>query len=73
MVYTLLFVALNQTPAQLGTYNNLQSCEAAVRSIYETKLTPRGIDITPQLQESIKFAVDNKIKYQREYTCQKKD
>jgi hypothetical protein len=73
MVYTLLFVALNQTPAQLGTYNNLQSCEAAVRSIYETKLTPRGIDMTPQLQESIKFAVDNKIKYQREYTCQKKD
>lgn len=73
MVYTLLFVALNQTPAQLGTYNNLQSCEAAVRAIYETKLTPRGIELTSQLQESIKFAVDNKIKYQREYTCQKKD
>ena len=73
MVYTLLFVALNQTPAQLGTYNNLQSCEAAVRTIYETKLTPRGIELTSQLQESIKFAVDNKIKYQREYTCQKKD
>jgi hypothetical protein len=73
MVYTLLFVALNQTPAQLGTYNNLQSCDDAIRAIYQTKLTPRGIDITPQLQESIKFAVDNKIKYQREYTCQKKD
>jgi hypothetical protein len=73
MVYTLLFVALNQTPAQLGTYTDLQSCEAAIRAVYETKMTPRGIELTPQLQESIKFAVDNKVKYQREYTCQKKD
>ena len=73
MVYTLLFVALNQTPAQLGTYTDLQSCEAAVRAIYETKLTPRGIALTPQLQESVKFAVDNRLKYQRDYICQKKD
>jgi hypothetical protein len=73
MVYILLFIGLNQTPAQLGTYDNLQSCESAIRSIYETKFTPRGIELTPQLQESIKFAVDNRIKYQREYTCQKKD
>ena len=73
MVYVLLFIGLNQTPAQLGTYNDLQSCEGAIRSIYETKFTPRGIELTPQLQESIKFAVDNRIKYQREYTCQKKD
>ncbi len=73
MVYALLFVALNQTPAQLGTYTNLQSCEAAIRAVYETKMTPRGIELTPQLQESIKFAVDNKIKYQREYICQRKD
>ena len=73
MVYTLLFVALNQTPAQLGTYTDLQSCEAAIRAVYETRMTPRGIEITPQLQESIKFAVDNRLKYQRDYTCQKKD
>ncbi len=73
MVYTLLFVALNQTPAQLGTYTDLQSCEAAIRVVYETKMTPRGIELTPQLKESIKFAVDNRIKYQRDYTCLKKD
>ncbi len=73
MVYTLLFVALNQTPAQLGTYTDLQSCEAAIRTIYQAKMTPRGIELGPQLQESIKFAVDNKIKYQREYICQRKD
>ena len=73
MVYILLFVGLNQTPAQLGLYDNLETCEAAIRTIYETRLTPRGIDLSPQLQESIKFAVDNKMKYQREYTCQKKD
>lgn len=70
MLYALLFVGLNQTPAQLGTYQNLQSCESAIRAIYETKFTPRGIELTPQLQESIKFAVDNKLKYQREYVCQ---
>jgi hypothetical protein len=73
MVYILLFVGLNQTPAQLGTFSNLEGCENAIRSVYETKMTPRGIDLSPQLQESIKFAVDNKMKYQREYTCQRKD
>ena len=73
MVYILLFVGLNQTPAQLGTYSNLQSCENAIRSVYESKMTPRGIDLSPQLQESIKFAVDNKMKYQRDYICQRKD
>ncbi len=73
MLYILLFVGLNQTPAQLGTYTDLRSCEAAIRTIYETKMTPRGIELSPQLQESIKFAVDNKLKYQREYICQRKD
>jgi len=73
MIYILLFIGLNQPPSNLGTYYSRESCEDAVRSIYEAKMTPRGIELTTQLQESIKFAVDNKIKYQREYVCQKKD
>jgi hypothetical protein len=72
MLYILLFIGLNQTPAQLGIYNDLQSCERAIRSIYETKLTPRGMELSPSTIEGIKFAVDNKVKYQREYTCQEK-
>jgi hypothetical protein len=73
MIYILLFIGLNQSPSNLGTYYSRESCDDAIRAIYETKLTPRGIELTPQLQESIKFTVDNKIKYQREYTCQRKD
>jgi hypothetical protein len=73
MIYILLFLGLNQTPAQLGTYSNLQSCQNAIRGIYQTKMTPRGIDLSVELQESIRFAVDNKLKYQQDYVCQIKE
>lgn len=73
MIYILLFLGLNQTPAHLGTYYNLQSCQNAIRKIYQTKMTPRGIDLSFELQESIRFAVDNKLQYQQDYVCQLKD
>jgi hypothetical protein len=73
MVYILLFLGLNQTPAHLGTYPNLQSCQNAIRVVYQTKMIPRGIDLSVEVQESIRFAVDNRLKYQQEYICQAKE
>jgi len=73
MVYILLFLGLNQTPAHLGTYSNLQSCQNAIRVVYQTKMTPRGIDLSVEVQESIRFAVDNILKYQQDYICQAKE
>ena len=73
MVYILLFLGLKQTPAHLGTYSNLQSCQNAIRVVYQTKMTPRGIDLSVEVQESIRFAVDNKLKYQQDYICQAKE
>lgn len=69
MNYILLFVALNQTPAQLGVYASEADCWQAVRKIYQTQFTPRGVELTADLQQSIQVLVDGKIKYQREYQC----
>lgn len=68
-----MFIGLNQTPAQLGTYNSLDSCQNAIRTIYETKYTPRGVELSPQVKETIKSAVDNQLRFQRDYICTKKD
>jgi uncharacterized protein YegP (UPF0339 family) len=72
MTYVLLFLALNSpTPAQLGTYNSEHSCQSAIRQIYETKATPRGVVLTPQMADAIQQIIDVKLQYQREYTCVK--
>lgn len=71
-MFILLFVgALSQTPAQMGTYPTEQSCQAAIRQIYETRATPRGVVLTQQTQEFIKLAVDINLQYQKEFTCVK--
>jgi hypothetical protein len=65
MIYILMFFGLNQTPAQLGTFDNLNSCEKAIYSIYETQLAPVGVKLT----QDQKFIIDSKVKLQREYRC----
>lgn len=47
MKFVLLFVALNQQLAQLGTYNTEQICKDAIRTIYTT----RAIDTQLQFQQ----------------------
>ena len=72
MNYILLFVALqgNLPPANLGTYPSEASCQSAIRAIYENKMTPKGVAITPQMTDTIKQVVDLQMQYQREYRCQ---
>ena len=70
-MYLLLFVALNQTPAQLGTYPTQQACEQAIHGIFATQNTPKNVVLTQQEQKSLAQVVDFKAKIQREYTCLK--
>jgi hypothetical protein len=64
MTYVLLFVALNQAPAYLGTYPSEQSCQRAIRANFEKGLPPQARD-NPQVQQ----AIDLQMKYQLEYRC----
>ncbi|HET8688383.1 MAG TPA: hypothetical protein VFM18_17370 [Methanosarcina sp.] len=69
-MFTLLFLAtVSGTPAQLGTYQTEKACNAAIQTIYETQLTPRGADLTPDVAIAIKAAIEIQMKYQREYRC----
>ena len=69
-MYILLFLATTSgTPTHLGAYGNEQSCQTAIRAIYETKYSPRGIELTSEMKQSIKQAVDIELKYQRDYKC----
>ena len=70
-MYLLLFVALNQTPAQLGMYPTQQACEQAIRGIFATQLAPKTVVLTQQERDSLAQVVDFKAKIQREYTCLK--
>lgn len=72
MSYILLFVALNSTtPAQLGTYPSQQSCQQAIRAIYETQTIPRGVVLSQQSLDALQKTIDVNLQYQREYTCVK--
>ena len=69
MIYILMFFGLNQTPAQLGTFDNINSCEKSIRKIIETELTPVGVTLTQDQKDRNKFIIDAKMKMQREYRC----
>lgn len=69
-MFTLLFLAtVTGTPAQLGTYQTEQSCNAAIRTIYETRVTPRGTELTPKIKAAIHQTVDMELQFQRDYKC----
>lgn len=70
MKFILLFIAINQTPTQLGVYDNLQACRAAIRQIFVRQMTPQGVEIPPQTREMIEKAVDIQLQYDNKYQCQ---
>ena len=69
MIYILFFLGVNATPANLGEYTSLESCVSSIRSIYEFKNTPKGVDLSPQLKDGIKMKTDLDMKYKRDYQC----
>ena len=70
MLYVLMFVGIvGQTPAQLGTYDSMAQCQHTIREIYIQQTMPRGIEVNPELRQSVNQVVDVKMKFQREYVC----
>ena len=70
MLYVLLFVgAVGQTPAQLGVYDTMASCQNAIREIYLYQATPRGVDLPADARKLLAQAVDEQLKYQQKYQC----
>jgi hypothetical protein len=70
MNWALVFVAaMGQTPAVVSYHSTKVDCDRALRTIYETQTTPRGVALNPQQQDSFRQMVDLKLQYQREYRC----
>lgn len=67
-MYTLILVATN---VFLGQYNSLQSCNNAIRAIYEKQLIPYPQYLTKEQLQTAQRSVDLTVKYQRDYTCVK--
>ena len=60
-MYTLILVTAS---ALLGTYNDLPSCQDAIRAIYTFKINPYNFQ-NPEIEK----AINTNILYQREYVC----
>lgn len=69
MSFILLFVALNQTPAYLGTYDSYEKCNNAIRAIYTTRSTPAGVDLSQKQIDIVNKNVTTRLQYQLEYVC----
>ena len=69
MSFILLFVALNQTPAQLGEYSSYEKCNVAIRAIYTARATPKGVDLSQQQIDIVNKNVTTQLQYQREFVC----
>ena len=69
MKYILLFVALNQQPAELGSYNSVNSCKDAIRAIYATRMIVPNLQYSQQQLTVINRVVDTQLQYQQEYRC----
>jgi hypothetical protein len=69
MKYILLFVALNQQPAELGSYNSVNSCKDAIRAIYATRMIVPNLQYSQQQLTAINRVVDTQLQYQQEYRC----
>ena len=69
MSFILLFVALNQTPAQLGEYNSYEKCNVAIRAIYTARATPKGTDLSQKQIDIVNKNVTSQLQYQREFIC----
>ena len=69
MKYILLFVALNQQPAQLGSYDSANSCKNAIRAIYATRMISPGLQYSQPQLDVINRVIDTQLQYQQEYRC----
>ena len=61
-MYALVFIL--STPAFLGNYTSMNSCQNAIREIYSGRLNPTG-EYLPELDKSIKLIMKNK----KEFIC----
>jgi len=64
--YILIFITALH-PTTLGTFNSEASCQAAIRTIYETKMYGSA-GLIPKNPE-IDRAIDIQLKYQTSYRC----
>ena len=69
MKYILLFVALNQQQAHMGSYDSVNSCKDAIRTIYATRMIAPSLQYSQQQLTVINRVIDTQLQYQREYRC----
>ena len=69
MSYILLFVALNQTPTNLGSYDSINSCKDAIRAIYATRAIAPNLQYSQQQLAAVNRAIDVQLQYQQQYVC----
>jgi hypothetical protein len=69
MKFILLFVALNQSPTMLGSYDSVNSCKNAIRAIYATQMIVPNLQYSQQQLDVINRVIDTQLQYQQEYTC----
>lgn len=69
MSYILLFVALNQTPTNLGSYDSINSCKDAIRAIYATRTIAPNLQYSQQQLAAVNRAIDVQLQYQQQYVC----
>jgi hypothetical protein len=69
MKFILLFVALNQSPTMLGSYDSVNSCKNAIRAIYATKMIVPNLQYSQQQLDVINRVIDTQLQYQQEYVC----
>jgi len=69
MKYILLFVALNQQPAHMGSYDSVNSCKDAIRAIYTTRMIAPNLQHSQQQLTIINRVIDTQLQYQQEYVC----
>jgi hypothetical protein len=67
-MYTLILIT---TQTFLGQYNSLESCNQAIRAVYEKQMIPYPDALSKEMLDKVQKLVDNRVKYQREYVCVK--
>lgn len=70
MKYILLWIAVGSSPAQLGVYNNYQSCREAIRAIYVRQMLPFPEQVSDDVRKKIEEVVDIQMKWDTKYQCQ---
>jgi hypothetical protein len=69
MKFILLFVALNQSPTMLGSYDSVNSCKNAIRAIYATQMIVPNLTYSQPQLDVINRAIDTQLQFQQEYVC----